>query len=98
MKSIRVIRLHTAPSSRHWGHSFEAMVMQAPHPAESPKPSSGVKLRTTDWNISSAVILYFDLDTSGGYDESWVCEFVEGKSRPLRCLHQHQVTRGSTVS
>ena len=28
---------------------------------------------------------------------SCVCEFVEGESRPLCCLHGHEVTRCSTV-
>ena len=53
--------------------------------------------RCTWTETSSRVVSHFDLDTSGSHDASWVCEFVEGKSRPLCCLHLHEVTRCSTV-
>ena len=45
------------------------------------------KYKLSNSNISSSVVLYFDLDTSGCQDVSRVSEFIEGKSRPLCSLH-----------
>ena len=55
------------------------------------------KYKFSESNIGSRVVPYFDWDTSGSRDVSWVCEFVEGKSRPLCCLHQHEITCHSTI-
>ena len=63
MKSIRVVRLHTAPSSPQPGYSFEAMVSQAPLPAESPNLEVISKYELPHWNISSRVLSYIDLAT-----------------------------------
>ena len=48
-------------------------------------------------NIGSRVGSHLALDTSGCEDVSRVCQFVEGKSRPLCSLHRHEVTGCSTV-
>ena len=45
------------------------------------------KYKLSNSNISSHVVLYFDLDTSGCQDVSRVSQFIEGKSRPLCSVH-----------
>ena len=59
MKLNRVARLHTASSSQHSGYSFEPMVTQAPRPAESPQPWSGVEIRTPqlEHKLSCSIVL-----------------------------------------
>ena len=45
------------------------------------------KYKLSNSNISSRVVPYFDLDTSGCQDVSRVSRFIEGKSGPLWSLH-----------
>ena len=56
------------------------------------------KYRLSNWNISSRVVPYFDLDTSGCQDVSRVSQFIEGKSRPLCSLHRHKIAGRSTLN
>ena len=56
-----------------------------------------LKYESSNTNISSRVVPYFVLDTSGSHDVSWVCEFVEGKPRPLGCLHRHEIACCSKI-
>ena len=53
------------------------------------------------WNANLGsrimVVLCFDLDTSGSHNVSWMGEFIEWKSRPLCCLHRHEITCRSTI-
>ena len=55
------------------------------------------KYKLSNPNISSRVVLHFDLDTSGCEDVSRVSQFIEGKSRPLCSLHRHKVAGRYTV-
>ena len=45
------------------------------------------KYKLSNSNISSGVVPYFDLDTSGCQDVSRVSQFIAGKSRSLCNLH-----------
>ena len=51
------------------------------------------KYKFSNSNISSHVVSYFTLHTSVSHA---LCEFVEGKSCPLCCLHRHETTGRST--
>ena len=73
--------LRIAPSRLQSDCSFEATVVQVPHPAVMSK------YKFSNSNIGSCVVPYFDLDTSGCQELFRASQFIEGKSRLLCSLH-----------
>ena len=92
MKSIRDVRLNAIPPTDSW-----AVVSKVWYPKhhiwqnlENLKVMSKYQMSKT--NIGWRVVPHLRLDKSGRHDLSCVSEFVEGKLRPLCCLHRNEIT------